>query len=184
MQMHLANANPLGPQPDANRIAQCYDTLGDELAKFPNIPALAEGNAIQLALVQLTTQINQLATQMNQLGTQINQRFDQVDERFDQVDERIDNLTTRVVANDHNSMSRVQNAHLSSADQRLIPLVNPTTNTPIEVFPRRSREIPSMENEALVSVLRELGLPTNGTREAKEKRIRQYIGLLPERSGA
>lgn len=81
-------------------------------------------------------------------------------------------------------MARVQNSHLSMPSQRLAPLVNPATNTPIEDFPARPRDILTMEDHTLVSTLQELGLSTNGGKEAKEKQFRQYIGLLPEPQGA
>ena len=76
-------------------------------------------------------------------------------------------------------MARVQNSHLLVQNQRLVPLVNPMTNALIEGFPARSRDIPTMEDQTLDSVLDELELCTNGGREVKENRFRQYIGLVP-----
>ena len=77
-------------------------------------------------------------------------------------------------------MARVQNSHLSKHFEPLAQLVNPMTNTPIEGFPARPRDISTMQNQTLVSVLQELGLSTAGGKEAREKRLREYIGLLPE----
>ncbi|KIW64903.1 hypothetical protein PV04_07207 [Phialophora macrospora] len=183
----MADPNHLGPQPDTDRMIQSGYAFFEELVKFPNIPALAEGNIIQNSLAHiitqiqhLTTQTQQLTTQTQQFITQTNERFERVDQRFDQLDNKIDTLASRVIANDKNSVARVQNSHLSTPTQRLAPLVNPSTDTPIEEFPARPQDISTMQIQTLVSVLQELGLSTSGGREAKEKRFRQHIGLRPE----
>jgi len=36
-----------GPQPDTDRIAQVLTDAAEEMRKFPNLPALAEGNTIR-----------------------------------------------------------------------------------------------------------------------------------------
>merc|ERR1712029_439673 len=171
----------------------------EEFTKLPNVPALAEGNAIQ----QLTAQVNaqfaqvnaqinaqfaQVNAQMNAQFAQINAQFAQVNaqfaQRFDQLDNKIDTLATRVAANDHNASARVQNSYLTRSSDRLTPLISPLTNTLIEWFPTKSGDIPNMEDQRLDTVLQELGLPTNGGREAKEKRLRQSIGLRPRPTAA
>merc|ERR1712230_135047 len=174
----MADPNIIGPQPDAGRIVQHFHGLAEELSKLSNVPALTEGNLIQHAVAQLTDQIQQSNVQIN---AQFNAQFAQ---RFDQLDNKIDTLTTRVIANDHNASARVQNSYLTKSSDRLTPLISPLTNIFIEWFPVRSGDIPNMENERLDFVLQELGCSTNGGREAKEKRLRLYIGLQPKPTGA
>jgi hypothetical protein len=57
--------------------------------------------------------------------------------------------------------------------------MNPSTNTAIEGYPTTPREIATMEEARLISVLEQFGLPTTGGRPAREKRLRQNIGLPP-----
>merc|ERR1712230_296197 len=185
----MADPNIIGPQPDAGRIVQHFHGLAEELSKLSNVPALTEGNLIQHAVAQLTDQIQQSNVQINtQFNAQFNAQIAQINaqfaQRFDQLDNKIDTLTTRVIANDHNASARVQNSYLTKSSDRLTPLISPLTNIFIEWFPVRSGDIPNMENERLDFVLQELGCSTNGGREAKEKRLRLYIGLQPKPTGA
>merc|ERR1712230_241177 len=159
----IADPIIIDPQPDTDLMIQHLHGFTEEFTKLPNVPALAEGNAIQ------------------QLTTQMNAQFAQ---RFDQLDNKIDTLATRVAANDHNASARVQNSYLTRSSDRLTPLISPLTNTLIEWFPTKSGDIPNMEDQRLDTVLQELGLPTNGGREAKEKRLRQSIGLRPRPTAA
>jgi len=76
-------------------------------------------------------------------------------------------------------MARVQNSLLTKATDRLEPLVNPSTNTAVEGHPTTPREITTMEEARLTSVLQQFGISRPGARSGKEKRLRQYIGLLP-----
>ncbi|EXJ72143.1 uncharacterized protein A1O5_04647 [Cladophialophora psammophila CBS 110553] len=167
----MVAADLLEPQPDTARMVQCFHGVAEELSKLPNASALAQGNAIQHALAQLTVQI-----------TRLDQKMVRMDQRFDQLDNKIDTLTTRVIAKDvfeYNSSARVQNSYLTRPTDRLTPRMSPLTNALIEDFPARSRDIPNIEGQRLVSILQELGLPTNGGREAREKRLGQHIALQP-----
>merc|ERR1711939_1041136 len=191
----MADPIIIGPQPDTDLMVQYLHGFTEEFTKLPNVPALAEGNAIQ----QLTTQMNaqfaqvnaqfaQVNAQMNAQFAQINAQFAQVNaqfaQRFDQLDNKIDTLAIRVAANDHNASARVQNSYLTRSSDRLTPLMSSLTNTLIEWFPMKSSDIPNIEDQGLDTILQELGLPTNGEREAKEKRLRQSIGLRPRSTGA
>jgi len=105
----MADPIIIGPQPDTDLMVQYLHGFTEEFTKLPNVPALAEGNAIQ----QLTTQMNaqfaqvnaqfaQVNAQMNAQFAQINAQFAQVNaqfaQRFDQLDNKIDTLATRVAA--------------------------------------------------------------------------------------
>merc|ERR1712029_752827 len=177
----MADPIIIGPQPDTDLMIQHLHGFTEEFTKLPNVPALAEGNAIQ----QLTAQVN---AQFAQVNAQINAQFAQVNAqiapRFDQLDNKIDTLAIRVAANDHNASARVQNSYLTRSSDRLTPLMSSLTNTLIEWFPMKSSDIPNIEDQGLDTILQELGLPTNGEREAKEKRLRQSIGLRPRSTGA
>merc|ERR1712000_180035 len=168
----MADHTPLGPQPSPERIQEHFQGLTTEFARLPNIPALASGDAILRALAELTEKVDRSFAQ-------INQRFNQVDRRFDQTDRKIDSLADRIVASDYNSTARVQNSLLVTPSSPLSPLVNPANNAPVEGFPARPQDILAMGAGQLDSVMLDLGLRTNGTRSAKEKRLRQYIGLRP-----
>lgn len=73
----MADPIPLGPQPNTLRMVQSIQNFTEELTKFVNVPALTEGNGIQNAIVQLTTQMNQ---------------------KFDQLNNKIDTLAARMMA--------------------------------------------------------------------------------------
>ncbi|KAK5202760.1 hypothetical protein LTR41_011504 [Exophiala xenobiotica] len=155
----------LGQQPNPDRIHQSFRTLTEEFEKLPNLPAFDTGNAILHALEQLTIKLDTFVQHTNQ--------------RFDRIENKIDDVQYRLAANDHNSAARVQNAHLTRASDSLYPLVKPSTNTVIEGFPIVPRDISTMQPATLHSVLRDLGLTTDGRRADKEKRLRQHIGLQP-----
>jgi len=146
----------LGPQPNPQRIQQSLQALIEESDKISNVPAFTTGTAILQALERIEKKIDAVERRLNG---------------------KIDRLDSRLTANDYNGAARVQNAFLGANTQELSPLVNPSTNTAIEGFPATSGHIPSMTPAALNSLLRELGLSTDGRRPDKEKRLRHYIGL-------
>merc|ERR1711939_689273 len=198
----IADPIIIDPQPDTDLMIQHLHGFTEEFTKLPNVPALAEGNAIQqltaqvnAQFAQVNAQINAQFAQANAQFTQVNAQFAQVNaqfaqvnaqfaQRFDQLDNKIDTLAIRVAANDHNASARVQNSYLTRSSDRLTPLMSSLTNTLIEWFPMKSSDIPNIEDQGLDTILQELGLPTNGEREAKEKRLRQSIGLRPRSTGA
>merc|ERR1712169_17467 len=188
----IADPIIIDPQPDTDLMIQHLHGFTEEFTKLPNVPALAEGNAIQQLTAQVNAQINaqfaQVNAQMNAQFAQVNAQFTQVNAQFaqgfDQLDNKIDTLAIRVAANDHNASARVQNSYLTRSSDRLTPLMSSLTNTLIEWFPMKSSDIPNIEDQGLDTILQELGLPTNGEREAKEKRLRQSIGLRPRSTGA
>merc|ERR1712000_657604 len=126
----IADPIIIDPQPDTDLMIQHLHGFTEEFTKLPNVPALAEGNAIQ----QLTAQVN---AQFAQVNAQINAQFAQ---RFDQLDNKIDTLAIRVAANDHNASARVQNSYLTRSSDRLTPLMSSLTNTLIEWFPMKSSD--------------------------------------------
>merc|ERR1711939_958269 len=191
----IADPIIIDPQPDTDLMIQHLHGFTEEFTKLPNVPALAEGNAIQQLTAQVNAQFAQVNAQMNAQFAQVNAQFTQVNaqfaqvnaqfaQRFDQLDNKIDTLAIRVAANDHNASARVQNSYLTRSSDRLTPLMSSLTNTLIEWFPMKSSDIPNIEDRGLDTILQELGLPTNGEREAKEKRLRQSIGLRPRSTGA
>merc|ERR1711939_616908 len=195
----IADPIIIDPQPDTDLMIQHLHGFTEEFTKLPNVPALAEGNAIQQLTAQVNAQFAQVNAQINaqfaQVNAQMNAQFAQVNaqfaqvnaqfaQRFDQLDNKIDTLAIRVAANDHNASARVQNSYLTRSSDRLTPLMSSLTNTLIEWFPMKSSDIPNIEDQGLDTILQELGLPTNGEREAKEKRLRQSIGLRPRSTGA
>ncbi|KEF57547.1 uncharacterized protein A1O9_05464, partial [Exophiala aquamarina CBS 119918] len=147
----------------------------EELEKLPNIPAIAQANALQHTLTQILAQITQINTRMDQMET----RMDRMETRMDRMEAKLNALSTQISTSEHNHMARVQNSLLARTTDRLEPLLNPSTKTAIEGYPTNPREITTMEDARLISVLEQLGLPTNGGRLAREKRLRQSIGLPP-----
>merc|ERR1712230_239931 len=117
----IADPIIIDPQPDTDLMIQHLHGFTEEFTKLPNVPALAEGNAIQQLTAQVNAQINaqfaQVNAQMNAQFAQVNAQFTQVNaqfaQRFDQLDNKIDTLAIRVAANDHNASARVQNSYLT-----------------------------------------------------------------------
>jgi hypothetical protein len=71
----MAFQNPVGQQPDIQRVVQSARTFAnsftEELAKLPNVPAIAQGNAIQDTLTQILAQMNRTEAQMNRIETKL-----------------------------------------------------------------------------------------------------------------
>ena len=92
----MAFQNPVGPQPDTQRMVQSVrifaDSFAEELAKLPNVPAIAQGNALQHTLDLILAQMTQINVRLDQ----VNVRLDQVNVRLDQVDVRLNALTLRI----------------------------------------------------------------------------------------
>ncbi len=98
----MADPIIIGPQPDTDLMVQYLHGFTEEFTKLPNVPALAEGNAIQQLTAQFNAQFAQVNAQINAQFAQINAQFAQVNaqfaQRFDQLDNKIDTLATRVAA--------------------------------------------------------------------------------------
>merc|ERR1712230_138912 len=107
----IADPIIIDPQPDTDLMIQHLHGFTEEFTKLPNVPALAEGNAIQQLTAQVNAQFAQVNAQINaqfaQVNAQMNAQFAQVNaqfaQRFDQLDNKIDTLAIRVAANDHNA---------------------------------------------------------------------------------
>lgn len=52
-----AHENPLQAQPDLHRFSQAYRTIAEESEKLSNLPAVDAGNAILVALQELTREV-------------------------------------------------------------------------------------------------------------------------------
>ncbi len=76
-----------------------------------------------------------------------------------------------------NNVARLINSSLVDSDGQLSPLHNVATNEPIDRFPATPGAIKDMPAAALNTVLRALGMETNGGLEQKRQRLRVQIGL-------
>jgi hypothetical protein len=78
---------------------------------------------------------------------------------------------------EHNSIARLQNSGAARNDHRLTVLHDYATNTNIQGFPTTPAQIDHMTSAQLNPILTALDLPTNGTVQAKRRRLKFYIGL-------
>ena len=85
-------------QPDVAVIHQGFRAIAAEFEKFPNVPALSNGNAILQSIAELSTKVDQNNRALNQRLDGIDRRLDGIDQRFDGIDQRLDTLTTRITA--------------------------------------------------------------------------------------
>merc|ERR1712000_456410 len=96
----IADPIIIDPQPDTDLMIQHLRGFTEEFTKLPNVPALAEGNAIQQLTAQVNAQFAQVNAQINAQFAQVNAQFAQVNaqfaQRFDQLDNKIDTLAIRV----------------------------------------------------------------------------------------
>ncbi|KIV90962.1 hypothetical protein PV10_05560 [Exophiala mesophila] len=104
----MASQNAVGPQPNVQRMVQSVHTFADnfteELARLQNVPAMAEGNAIQDDITRTLTSLDQIRAQirtgLNQMGnrmdtsvaqmTQMNARMDMFAAAITQMNTRMD----------------------------------------------------------------------------------------------
>merc|ERR1711939_200269 len=81
----IADPIIIDPQPDTDLMIQHLHGFTEEFTKLPNVPALAEGNAIQQLTAQINAQFAQVNAQMNAQFAQVNAQFTQVNAQFAQV---------------------------------------------------------------------------------------------------
>merc|ERR1712000_537080 len=90
----------LSVHPDTDLMVQYLHGFTEEFTKLPNVPALAEGNAIQQLTTQMNAQFAQVNAQFAQVNAQMNAQFAQINAQFAQVNaqfaQRFDRLITKL----------------------------------------------------------------------------------------
>ncbi|RMD40081.1 hypothetical protein DV735_g5067, partial [Chaetothyriales sp. CBS 134920] len=150
----------LGPQPNFEAMQLCINGFNAEVAKFPNIPAIAEGNAILMQLQQMQLQLQEI-------------RHDLADLRGTMAQDRI-----RQNAIDHNGVARVENSRAARDNFELVAFHALNTNEPIPGFPETPSQLSTLPGNQLDPILAALGLPGGGNIGQRRKRLAQHIGLV------
>ncbi|TDL25290.1 hypothetical protein BD410DRAFT_785198 [Rickenella mellea] len=133
-------------QPNLQLIGNAVNRIAGELAKLPNVPAFAGGNAILEAL------------------NATNQKIDNI------------NIEARMKASDANKIARMCNMTCHSATSELTPLVNVLTGNEIPNFPATISDVNNLNLQQANDLLTALGQPVEGAIEAKRRRIFTAIG--------
>ncbi|KAF1346289.1 hypothetical protein BDV97DRAFT_401629 [Delphinella strobiligena] len=91
----------------------------------------------------------------------------------------LDKLDIKTKAVNANNIARVANSHLTSAEEKLQPLLSLKTNRPIERFPETSKGLGRLSVTLVDSILLALEADRSGNEEVKRERLRVQIGLKP-----
>ncbi|KAL1303008.1 hypothetical protein AAFC00_003324 [Neodothiora populina] len=90
----------------------------------------------------------------------------------------IDKLEAKIKAVNANSLSRTQNARLTSADDKLHPLLSLKTGRAIDRFPETPRGVGKLSVTLVDSTLLALEADRSGKEDEKRARLREQIGLV------
>ncbi|KIM72241.1 hypothetical protein PILCRDRAFT_829872 [Piloderma croceum F 1598] len=137
-------------QPNMQILNEAFRTAATEIEKFPNIPAIHQGNAILERLERLS---------------------ERLDTRFDQ-------LEARIKAADRNQITRLTNSTCTSDTNRLSPLVHAKTGEIIENFPENVRGIRDMRGAEVIRILRALDQPEIGSAADRTGRLITAVGVV------
>ncbi|KIM79140.1 hypothetical protein PILCRDRAFT_10564 [Piloderma croceum F 1598] len=142
-------------QPNIQIINQAALYITAELAKFPNIPALDQGNAILDAIRDLDTQANN----------------------------RHNELIARIRAIDRNQIARLVNSGCTLPTSALTALLNAKTGAPIANFPATVANIQALtddnsyQGQDVNRILKELDQDSTGTTESRRARLIRAVGV-------
>jgi hypothetical protein len=74
---------PLGPQPDFAAIATSFQSVAAEVARIPNTPQFAAGNAILDQLRQINTAVQEVHTAVREVSIRLDTAVQEVNTRLD-----------------------------------------------------------------------------------------------------
>jgi hypothetical protein len=187
----MADNTLLGPQPDFVQIGHAIQSIqsmgpaiqsvGTEIMKFQNIPAISQGNEILQA-------INQVANEVAGLRNDVAGLRNEVAGLRNEVAGLRNSLTAMYAAyfnfthpliscSEHNSLARLNNTAIRAADTALYPLRSTMANSEVPGFPATVGHLAAMTIAEIDPVLAAFGLSTAGGIGAKRLRLKFYIGL-------
>ncbi|KAI7315210.1 hypothetical protein KC326_g4764 [Hortaea werneckii] len=112
----------------------------------------------------------------------IEQKLDRIEQKLDRIEQNGTDITTRMSADDHNSIARTQNSLLRGPNDAIMPLRSPSTNLAIPGFPTTPNAINQLQAAAADTLLTTLEVSTDGSIAAKRERIGIAIGLVVKRN--
>jgi len=166
-------------QPDLRQLQASLATVGNELAKIPNLPIFAMQDQILGFLGGIQRSIDRLDARMDRMEEslgRVEERINGFDARMDSIDARMDRIDASINRLDLNTFTRLQNSKVLHPYGRLYPMCG-TNGQPTENFPQSPRAITELSEGEVDRLLRSAELPLDGTIEQKRDRFRFYIGL-------
>ncbi|KAL2285916.1 hypothetical protein FJTKL_07408 [Diaporthe vaccinii] len=157
--------------PDFVAMGEHLNGLGDQLQRFANVPAMHEGHLLQELIQQNHNILQQLVT--------LTHRVDGLNDRVDGLSNKFDQLQNRVMAEHHNSLSRIANNRLPTPEH-LEGLHNVLTNELIPQLPTTVQGIQSLNMYNATRILEELGQEPSGNLAARKRRILLELGVTQQ----
>lgn len=185
-------------QPNIGNLTEAFTTsskalavVSQEIAHVANLPAFNNGQHILEAIERLTTSINTLTTDMNS-------KFDSLNLRLGAESAYFSPFSIFIIIIFYSSLNhtaRVYNSRISSRDTPLRAL-HDQYNRAVAEFPRDSASLMRlpgqiksqieklshqtniMTGNTLTTLLDAFQLPADGTVEVKQRRFREFVGLV------
>ncbi|CAK4034074.1 Hypothetical predicted protein [Lecanosticta acicola] len=89
----------------------------------------------------------------------------------------IEKLEAKLTAINTNSVARVANSHITSADEALTPMVSLKTSKPLDKFPDTPKDIAKLTLVQINDLLTHLDTGKTGSEVARRERLRTQMGL-------
>ncbi|KAJ8130294.1 hypothetical protein O1611_g3336 [Lasiodiplodia mahajangana] len=159
------------PQPDFAAISEAFAVMAKEFARFPNVPALDNGQQLIRAVADLQQSSRDLQQSMGDLQL-----------LFKETDTRLSRIENHISAINKNSVARLENNRAQRLSDELVPLCAVFTNLEIEDFPPTLGDIDQLDSAAVNRLLNALNVPVNGTMQARVLRLRRAIGVFERRN--
>jgi len=192
-------------QPNIGNLTEAFTTsskalavVSQEIAHVANLPAFNNGQHLLEAIERLTTSINKLGTDLNTLRTDMNSKFDSLNLRLGAESAYFSPFSNFIIIIFYSSLNhtaRVYNSRISSRDTPLRAL-HDQYNRAVAEFPRDSASLMRlpgqiksqveklshqtniMTGNTLTTLLDAFQLPADGTVEVKQRRFREFVGLV------
>ncbi|KAG5953079.1 hypothetical protein E4U53_007004 [Claviceps sorghi] len=150
--MEVVRQRQPAPQPDFRSLAGDFNRIGEQMARFENIPAVDGGAQLLRAIGELREWVLEL--------------------RRDVVELRVE---MKVI--NRNFTSRLANSVVVARQMSLAPLYNSTTGQEVENCPATLMEIEECEAPRAAAILRELGEDVPRALEEKRRRLKLAFGV-------
>ncbi|PFH58397.1 hypothetical protein XA68_13738 [Ophiocordyceps unilateralis] len=180
--------------PDFPFAADGLRRAADQLERCAHLPAVDGGIQTMQMLQALMERFDRLEHNMRRefvgLGERIDaldrkvdaldQKVDALDQKVDALDQKVDALDKRVTAANKNSTARIRNSVVIRRSDDLAPLYNATTGERIPRFPRKLRDLESLNEDRVDAILAALGEPLEGEAEERKRWLKYAVGVTTQ----
>ncbi|KAF4589397.1 hypothetical protein GQ602_003286 [Ophiocordyceps camponoti-floridani] len=179
--------NTVPHPPDFPFAADGLRRAADQLERCVHLPAVDGGIQTMQMLRALMERFDRLEHNIRReiggLGERIealDQKVDALDQKVDALDQKVDALDHKVTAANKNSTARTRNSVVTRRSDDLSPLYNATTGERITRFPRKLRDLESLNEDRVDAILAALGEPVEGEAEERKRWLKYAVGVTTQ----